>query len=332
MKKTLLLTAVIALIAVLFPLASAADLNSPDSGAVFLSRNAAKAKIAVSSALESLDRMQKAGLPTARVSDTIEIANQLFESEKLKEKLGNNADYSNAIQKAKEASKSGDSAFEVFDELTMLQEYIAGLPAEVDKEEVTRMALDANKSFQEERFEEAKEKIDAVYAKIDDMQSISFRTTAMYTAATANIWTLIVAFQAQLAVLIGTPSLIWVIFRKKIRGWRIKKKMERLELQKEVVSNMLKQAQQSYFIDAKIPENIYAIRVETFSKMTRDITRKIAILLEENSRNNGNLTARIAGLFGRKNALTYSGYASRERQREHAGTNAKKWAYKEKQK
>ena len=253
----------------------------------YISREGTKAKLKIESARGELSKMKAAGLSTNRVADTIETAEQLFEAEKIKDLEGMNPDYESVTKKAKEAISLSDQAFDVLDEFTVMKEIIEESKETLDMDEMNLLIADAERELRDERYEKAVEKIEGIYTRMDEMQSIAFRTTAMYSAATDRLREFVVAFYKELALLIGTPIVLFLVFRKKIKKSRIRRKIKNLELQKDVITEQIKQSQRDYFEKGLISETMFHVRENVFAELIRDITQQVSSLAEEEKRIDG---------------------------------------------
>jgi len=62
--------------------------------------------------------------------------------------------------------------------------------------------------------------------------------------------------------------------------WTIERKIQRLELRKEKILDIIKDAQREYFQDGKMSEGIFNIKTKKLAELIRDIDRQIPMLRE----------------------------------------------------
>ncbi|MDO8624785.1 MAG: hypothetical protein Q7R47_01785 [Candidatus Diapherotrites archaeon] len=79
-------------------------------------------------------------------------------------------------------------------------------------------------------------------------------------------------------------STLFLLLRNWIRHRMVWSRIKALEMEREAIKSEIKRAQEEFFVKATMPERLYHIRVEVFSELLREITRKLAVLMEEERR------------------------------------------------
>ncbi|MCX6803606.1 MAG: hypothetical protein NTY48_03470 [Candidatus Diapherotrites archaeon] len=244
------------------------------------------ARASLDSSKEVIDRMTASGIPTERVLDIILVARDDFDSAILRASQDlKDPDFTAFNLKMKEFRDTTDLAFGAHDELLALRVRIDKAAKEVpDISSVNDLYDQAAKELSDQRFDRVMALIEKADEKIIDLTSIQTRTEAIYDAAASNMSGFVRTYWIQLALVIGIPVLLFLIFRKRIKQYRLKSKIDALELEVTVLKDEIKRAQEEYFSKGKMPEGTFNIRVSVFGEMIRDLTRDIAMLKEESEK------------------------------------------------
>lgn len=246
-----------------------------------LSSTAKASKRNIDNADAAVRNMALGGLPRTRAKDTVLIAENLFEIATQNERGGKGIDYKAVNEKALEAIELSEKAFQISDELALLKETIDSLEEEIDWGQATALYELGVDELENQRYELALVKIDETYDKILELQSIEARTSAMYDAASKNITNFLIENRVLLSLIIGIPIILYVIFKSRIRRYFLKKKIKRLELEINVVSDQIKKAQKEYFETGTLAESTYQVRGEIYGETVRSLNREISVTREE---------------------------------------------------
>lgn len=249
-----------------------------------LSAEANETKIAIENAKLDIEEMIEAGFNVSRVNDTIIEAEQLYEAQLALEEKTGKANYYTILEKIKTVSEVKKLAFLVFDELkaleTSMNEKIA-ITLDANFSEATALFEQAKKEFYDERYEQCPELIEKAYKKATEAEAAASRLRAFYRATTATIgnffkrnWKIIVS--AAVIILVA-----YLILRNRFTILKIKRKIKKLELEKQVLYDLVKKAQKEYFELGKLSETNYRVKTKKFAELIRDIDRQIPLLKEE---------------------------------------------------
>ena len=224
---------------------------------------------------ENIAEMDRSGLPTERVKDLLEEAENLFEAQKALETIGGEPDYSFVLLKTGEISSIRDKAFQAKDEIGALEAALPELEG-IDLAPVNDILSKAKESFGAGRFEEAIQRVDEAYERISELQSTTTRVTALLDAWGASIidflyenWLLLVV--AAIAIIV-----IVIVFGGRIGVYLLKKMIERLNREKDVIRDITKDSQEKYF-GGQMAESVYYVKMNKYGELTREINRKITV-------------------------------------------------------
>ena len=272
-------TAIIALI-ILLALANATLAQNTEEKEE-LSMAALSTKESINGAKEKIAKMWQLGMRTERANDTLGIAITLFEVELEKEKQGAKASYTQAQEKAFEATSITQQAFSVFDELQILKDAVNALPESESKKQIQTIAATAEKEFKDERYEKATELIKQAHAKIIEVQTMQARAMALYEATSKTLTNLVLKNLYWVVGFAATSVIAVLLFRGNLKKGALKKRLKKLEKKKQIILNLIKNTQYKYFEEGKMPETLYKARIELFKRKDRDLNRQIAIAKEE---------------------------------------------------
>lgn len=278
-NKFILLTGLIILFVTLSNLTSAAENNT-------ITANRAQAEKCFNDSIQTMSQLEKDGFNILRVNDTLKIAEDIFNTQIIKEKKNTTSDYTQVITSCDSIEKIRLLAYEAKDELFVLnKDYndfkIKSQGYEINTTEVDVLMKALNQSFNDERYENLIEQIPIVNNKMIEVQSSATALNSFYKAASRGVkqiiqdnLTLIIVF---FVILIG----LLVIYRLYLKRRIIENKIARLEVEKKALQEMIKRIQKQYFEEGKMAEGEYNIRTKKFAELIRDIERQIPLLKEE---------------------------------------------------
>jgi len=252
----------------------AADSNLPYSE----ERQSSVARI--NSIKETMDVMEQSGFSVTRLNDEFFVLRQIHENNLFKINNGAVPDFEAFNERAVTIEKIIADAYQVKDELFALNNALNAAEAEINISEPKEMYLEAEKEFIDERYEIAIQKIDATYEKIIELQGVQAKANAAYEAARKNISTFLIDNWAIVSAVIIIPLFIYLIFRRKIKRHFIKRKIESIEFEINVLKNEIKRAQEVYFVKGSLSEGEYSIKVKLYGEKIRDLNRQVAVLQE----------------------------------------------------
>jgi predicted transcriptional regulator len=239
-----------------------------------------EAQKALNASEKTIAEMQAQNFSVSMVNDTLQEALQIFTAQELINRSGGGADYSLVITKTNSIEEIRASALNAYDELVALEKTLAELTG-ADRQAVSQYFEEARAEFYNERYDNVKGKVDAVYQKISEQQALNTKVAAMLDASRKNI---VGFFEANWMYLLSAAIVIVVIVSvtaNRFLRYRITKKMRTLNMEKVVITELMKDTQRMYFEQAKISDDMYKVRIDKFEELMRDIDRQLPLLREE---------------------------------------------------
>jgi hypothetical protein len=245
-----------------------------------LSQTYDEAQKALDASERTIAEMQAQNFSVLLANDTLQEAMQIFAAQELMNKSGGKADYSIVIAKTNAIESIKASALNAYDELVALEKTLDELP-ESDRQAVSQYFEEARAEFYNERYDNVKGKVDAVYQKISEQQALNTKIAAMLDASRRNIVGFFSANWMYIAAAVVVVVLVAMVFTNRFLRYRIAKKMRVLTMEKSVITELMKDTQRMYFEQAKISDDMYKVRIDKFEELMRDIDRQLPLLREE---------------------------------------------------
>ena len=244
-----------------------------------LSTEAIEANNSLSVAESAINEFEELNLSTQRVSDIYFRTQQLYDAQVALEKAGGKPDYSMIFSSAKEIKSLKEKAFLLADELKALKLRIN--ESKVNTSEAMVIYRNAVKEFEDERYEESEKLVERTYAKLSDLESSAARVAAFYDAMSKTFENFIKENFKKIILLIAIILITFLVFRNRIKVYKLKKELERLELRKKILKELIARTQQDYFGKGVIGKDNYLLRVDKFEELIRDINGQIPLVKEK---------------------------------------------------
>lgn len=230
---------------------------------------------------KSISDLKESGFAVSRMVDELSVLRQTSENNVYK--VDNNLlpDFESFSVRADGLDKILIEAQQVKDELVALKKSIDGLEGKIDLVPLREMYLEAEKEFSDERYEYATAKIDASYAKMSELQGVEAKASAAYEATRRSVVGFVSDNWGYIVLLVVGPGLVYLVFRKRIKLRGLNKRIEEARFEEGVLKNEVKKAQENYFIEGRIPEGEYSIKVKMYGEKIRDLNRMAAMYEEK---------------------------------------------------
>ena len=255
------------------------------SAAIFaMSDDANETASAIAAAKLDMQEMIDAGFNVIRVNDTISECEQLYDAQLALEEKTKDAEYGNILEKIKAVAEIKKTAFLAYDELETINESLSGKmkkSPDANFTESKSLLAQAQKEFYDERYEMCIEIVNSIYNKMAEAEAEASRMNTFYRAATYGIANFFKKNWEILSIIAAAAAVILLIMRKRMMVARLKKKLKKLELEKQVILDLIKKAQKDYFESGKLSEANYRIKTKKFSELVRDIDRQVPLVREE---------------------------------------------------
>lgn len=241
-----------------------------------------QASICLEESKEIFQDLEKKNFSTQRVNDSLNEAENLFNAQFVLESQENKSDFSLVLPYCEDIKKIRENAFKTRDEFSALKKfYDESLTQDMNASSVDKIMLEIEKEIRNERYEKVGPLIDNAYKEIGNIKASHTALKLFYKSTTRSLerffqenWIYISSFIVILVIL-------FIVYRKAIRKWQIKRKISKLEIRKATLRDLIMQAQRDYFQYGKISEGLYNIRTKKFAELIRDIDREIPLLKEE---------------------------------------------------
>jgi len=225
-----------------------------------------------------MQEMASAGFSVIKVNDTITDATNLYNANLALEEKTGAADYSSVIDKVASIEGIKSDAFETYDELTALESKLKESAKNTNMSEAETIFEEAKKEFYDERYAQSSVLIETCYKKIIETEATSSRIRALYEASTKTLAGFFQRNGPTILIVLAVLLILFAIFKKRIYTHFIKRNIQRLGLEKEILGDLIKKAQTEYFQKATISEATYRVRINKFGELIRDINRRESIL------------------------------------------------------
>jgi hypothetical protein len=227
-----------------------------------------------------IGKMQSLNISTARVNESYNKAVELYEGQFLQEQQGKKANYAFANDSALEVCTIEGNAIKANDELQVFLEFYNNANKEINLSAMDKEYGDIIASFSGERFEDTSRLIDIGYQRISEIQSSQTALNLFYSTTSQGIKNFLKNNWKGLSIGGVVVLLILIFFWKAIVKFRIKRKLNYLNLQKQTLNALIKRTQLDYFKYNKMSETEYGIKIEKFRELIRDVDRQIPLLKE----------------------------------------------------
>ena len=247
------------------------------------SENHSEIRGTLQDAEKDIQEMREAGIPTERVESLLTTANRSFRAQKgLAEEEGQ-GDFSRVRELTGNIGEIRETSLMVNDRLNALEKRIQDLESSnLNLTGVKQAFQEVNTTFHNQRFEEAESQVENVYSEISEAQSVQTQVQAFASAQQESLIGLYdrtrgyAAENWKMLSVAGLSGLVilWILFRE-YRLWRLEIKREDMIEKKEVIENMIEQAQQEYYVKGKGSKIAFETRMDKFQEMKRDTEEEI---------------------------------------------------------
>jgi len=238
-----------------------------------------QAKKCLEESRDIISSLHEKGFNVQRVSDLLNETEEIYNSKQILEKKGRVPDYSTVLQGCKEIENIKENAFKARDEFEALKKFYEDfITEEMNSSSVDGIMNKIQNEIDSERYENVPPLIDKGYKEITNVRSYYTTLNVFYKSTTAGFKKYIIDklyyILGVIAVLVGG----FLIFKNRVLKKIAKIKLERLNLRKSTIRDLIAKTQKNYFDKGNIPEEVYYIRISKYSELLRDIDRQIPLL------------------------------------------------------
>ena len=264
-----------------------------------LSANAINASNSIKTAEGIMSDMLQKGFNIASINDSISEAKQLYIVQVMEEQKNQTANYDLIIRKTSYVLQTRDKAYKANDELTILKSRLDSTKG-INLTEINSIYDSAKTEFNNERYDLVLELVNNAYSKLSEAEAEASYGNAIINAVQTtfigffkNNWKILLLITF---IAVGTLIFTW----RKIKLYKIDRKIIRLGNEKKVLISLIKKAQIDYFEKKNLSETAYHIKLQKFSELIRDIDRQIPLLTEEQLKLKRDLLERIKSMKSRE--------------------------------
>lgn len=269
MRKT---TAVIALIVVFTGVASAQSAN--------------ETKNAIQDAQQEINLMQEEEIPTERVENLLETANNSYLAQKNFAEEGGTADYSRAIELTEQISTIQERAIRASDRIEALTMRIQELEdTSVNLTSAKQQLEAAEVDFESQRFEEADAHVEEGYSSISEAQSartqIQSFAAAQQEALTARLDAAVDYVRSNSLKVVSSTLITLLILTfifKELNTYRLLKRKKRKRIKEQVLKDLITDIQKEYYMRKEGSSIQFETKLDRFEEMRRDVVEDIEVI------------------------------------------------------
>lgn len=254
--------------------------------------NKTQAEVCISLIKEDLKELIDNGFSSQKVNDTLKISQQIFDAQETMKAKGNKPDYSVIFTNCDVVKKIKEDAYKAKDEIYSLEKdyeiFYSGI-AEIKEDpfvspkliEIEKMMQEIREDMKNEQYENVVKKIPEEEKKIEELKASTVRSKMVYSSISKGIKEFIFENYLKMIGFIVVLSILYVMYRIKIRKMIIERKLEKVEAEKKIIQEMIKKIQKSYFEEGKVSEGNYQIRTKKYAELIRNLDIQIPLLKEE---------------------------------------------------
>ncbi len=227
--------------------------------------------------------LQSEGFSVQRVNDSLKQLESLFNAQKTIKEKKEKHDFSVVFPYCEEIKEIREKAFISKDELEGLKRFYAEFleGTGINTSSVDKIINEIEAEIKNERYEKVPDLTDEAYNEILNLRSSQTAFKLFYEATSNSIEKFLYKNWKFFSGFIFMAVLLFLIYHSALRKMILMRKLERLELRKKTLKNLIMKTQKDYFTYGKISEGTFNIRTKKLAELIRDIDRQIPLLKEE---------------------------------------------------
>ena len=240
-----------------------------------------QAELCINQSNEIINNLIDENFSYQRVNDSLRNAKDLYSAQIVALQNHKSADFSMILSYCDQIIKINQLAFDSRDQYLSLQKfYNVSVIVGMNTSEIDLTMDDIKEEMSSERYEEVQSLVDKTYSQISDSRASYNALNVFYAATTKGLADFFKKNWIPISVTIFSLIVLFILFNKPIRRKIFKNKLNKLELRRKTIQNLIKESQMAYFQHGKMGEGVYNIRTKKFAELIRDIDREIPLLKE----------------------------------------------------
>ena len=264
-----------------------------------------KALNAVLQAEKDKEEMQEQGFGIVWVNDTLIEAKRYFEGEdytslladiakikdldlreksrelllKAQENVGVSVDYQKVLESTKAIDERKKKAFEINDLIRASELRIEEFKQEgLNPLEAEKILSDAVVEFNDERYEQAEELLESIGGELIELSAETTLTKTLYRAGRDNLLVFLKENYQLLLLIFGSLLIALILLYNRLMIFILKRKIQDMKVEAEVLMDLLKKAQTDYFAKGIITKQTFEIKTAKYKQASVSIKQKLPVL------------------------------------------------------
>ena len=238
----------------------------------------------------TMNLMASEGFSIARVNDTLKQAELTFAVQVSQKAKAKPYDFYSIIIYCNDIKKIYDSAVVARDEInSLLKFYNESVIKGMNTSSIDAILREIDNEMRDQRYEKVSPLIDKAYSEIINVQSSYSALNVFYANTAKGFKAFLLAkntlFQIKniyvILILLAILIFLYLLYRIKIQKALLHTKMDKLQIRKKTIKELVMKTQRDYFQFGKISEGDYNIKVKKFAELIRDIGRQIPLIQEQ---------------------------------------------------
>lgn len=241
-----------------------------------------KASACLNETWSYFEQIEKHGLGARRINDSFKEATKVYDAQVVLKQANKSGDFSMVLGYCDEMAGVYKNAIAAYDELSAFMKfYQSSRETWMNTSLIDSVLSEIDMEMKNERYENVRPLIDKSYGLIIDIKSKHTTLNVFYSATATGFNVFIKKYGKSIAYTLIALFVLLLVYRAKISKLIIQRKINRLELRKRTIKELIMKTQKEYFGNGNISEGTYQIKTKKFSEMIRDIERQIPLLREE---------------------------------------------------
>jgi len=256
------------------------------------------AALCLNESVQIMAEMADSGLNVIRINDSIKEAQTLYDAQIVLRDRKRNYDFSLIIPYCDSIKKIKVDSITATDEFAaLLLFYNESIVPGMNTTTIDKLVAEAQSEIISERYELVSGIVERAYSEIINVQSSYTTLNIFIDSTTKGLMKFIVDNWKVILTLLIMGALFFIAYRVKILKWITERRINKLQVRKNTLKNLIMKTQKDYFQLGKIAEGEYNIKTKKFADFVRDIDRQIPLLQEELIKLERKSKAPRAGLF-----------------------------------